>query len=83
MSEPKRARDLKTGDILADDGSIVYYIAKTVRGHNIRSRRLDGTIRRIRYSPQTILPGPGDDHLSRFEGGHPWDRKGRPTSENR
>jgi hypothetical protein len=67
---------LKIGDILPDDGSIVYYIAKSARGHNIRSRRLDGTIRRIRYSPQTILPGPDERHPSRFEGGHPWNRKG-------
>jgi hypothetical protein len=81
LTEPKRARDLQVGDVMPD-GSTVTYIAPGVRAYNIRARRPDGTIRRIRYAPQTIIPGPDERHPSRFEGGHPWTRKGRSTSGN-
>jgi hypothetical protein len=74
--EPKRARDIRVGDTLPD-GSRVYRIAAGTRGLNIRARRTDGSIRVIRYMPETIIPGPGDRHPSRFADGHPWDRKGK------
>lgn len=78
MTEPKRAKDLRVGDILPD-GSIVTRIAPGARGYNINVRRPDGSDKRMQYAPDTIIPGPDDRHPSRFENGHPWARKGRLT----
>lgn len=82
MTEPKRARDLRVGDVLPD-GSVILRINPGTSGLNIHARRPDGTAKRIRYLSETIVPGPDDRHPSRFESGHPWDRKGRSTSGNR
>lgn len=81
MTEPKRARDLQVGDVLPD-GAVVLRINPGTRGYNIHARRLDGTDKRMRYAAETIIPGPEDRHPCRFEGGHPWNRKGRSTSAN-
>lgn len=78
MTDPKRAKDLRVGDVLPD-GSVVTRIAPGARGYNINVRRLDGSAKRMQYAPDTIIPGPDDRHPSRFENGHPWARKGRLT----
>lgn len=75
MTAPKRARDLRVGDILPDDGSVVRHIGPGSRGLSIRARRPDGTLRRMAYAPDTIMPTTPEEHPSRFESGHPWDRK--------
>lgn len=76
MTEPLRARDVKVGDVLPD-GSTVYSVTSSARGYNILSRSPDGSTKRKQYAAQTIMPGPDERHPSRFEGGHPWARKGR------
>lgn len=76
MTEPQRARNVQVGDVLPD-GSTVYSVKSTARGYDILSRLPDGGTKRRQYAPETIIPGPDDRHPSRFEGGHPWARKGR------
>lgn len=76
MTEPKRARDLRVGDTPPDGDGVIYRITTTVRGLNIWLRRPDGTRRRMKYMPDTILPNAAGQHPSRFEAGHPWTRKG-------
>jgi hypothetical protein len=75
VSERKRARDLKVGDVLPD-GATVQRIAPGSRGLNIIVRAADGTKRRMKYAPDTVMPEPGE-HPSSFADGHPWDRKRR------
>lgn len=75
MSEPLRARDVKAGDVLPD-GRTVERVAPGSRGLNIIVRDAEGRKRRMKYAPDTIMPGPGE-HPSSFENGHPWDRKAR------
>lgn len=82
MTEPKRARDVQKGDVLPD-GSTVYRIHHGETAYNIHVRRPDGTRKMMRYAPNTIIPGPEERHPSQYEGGHPWSRKGRSTSNNR
>lgn len=79
MTEPKRARDLVVGDVLAD-GTTILRIAPGARGLNMIGRTPEGQRKRLRYAPDTIMPGPGE-HPSSFVGGHPWDRK--RTAEQR
>lgn len=67
---------MRVGDVLPD-GSTVYSVNHGARGYTILSRLPDGSLKRKRYAPQTIIPGPDERHPSRFEGGHPWARKGR------
>lgn len=69
----KRARDLQVGDVLPDGSRVVSTTIGT-RGYNIRVVQPDGTKRRLRYAPETIVNGPDDPHPSRFANGHPWDR---------
>ena len=76
MTEPLRARNVRVGDVLPD-GSTVYSVKLCTRGYNILSRFPNGELKRIKYAPDTIIPAPDDRHPSRFEGGHPWARKGR------
>ena len=76
MTERKRARDLKIGDTVPDGDGVVYRITSTLRGLDIWARRADGSRRRMKYMPDTILPTDGTRHPSRFEAGHPWTRKG-------
>lgn len=78
MTEPQRARDVRVGDVLPD-GSKVYHVGRGVNGYNIYAHLPDGSRKLRRYAPDTIIPGPEDRHPSRFEGGHPWDRKRRST----
>lgn len=81
MTEPLRARDVQVGDVLPD-GSTVYSVNPSSRGDNILSRFPDGRTQRKQYAVQTIMPGPDERHPSRFEGGHPWARKGRAQQKD-
>lgn len=75
MTEPVRARDLKPGDVLPD-GATVLRVAPGSHGLNITALDPDGRKRRMKYAPDTIMPGPGE-HPSSYAQGHPWDRKAR------
>lgn len=72
---------MRVGDVLPD-GSTVYKTTPSSRGYNILSRFPNGELKRMQYAPDTIIPGPDDRYPSRFEGGHPWARKGRLTRAN-
>jgi hypothetical protein len=72
---------VKVGDVMPD-GSTVYKADRSVRGYNILSRYPDGSTKRRQYAPDTIIPDPGERHPSRFEGGHPWTRKGTLSRAN-
>lgn len=76
MTEVKRARDIRIGDVLPD-GSTVYSANPGVCGFNILSKTPDGKKLRKQYAAETIIPGPDERHPSRFEEGHPWYRKNR------
>jgi hypothetical protein len=68
-----RARDVTPGMILPD-GRRVTKVSRTDQCVYIFVTTGTGLPKRLRYQPDTIMPGPDDRHPSRYPEGHPWKR---------
>jgi len=68
-----RAHEVQPGDVLPD-GRRVLKVSRTDRCIYIYVSGEGPRPKRLRYAPDTIMPGPDERHPSRYENGHPWYR---------